>query len=192
MLIKNNLPFFLPNDFLSKRINKHTPYNFPTFNCMISIIAIIGQNRELGKDNQLLWNIPEDMKRFKEITQGHPVIMGRRTYESIGGKLKDRDNIIITREENFKAQGCTVTSSLEKALSYAQEINNEEVFVIGGAQIYEQALPYTDKLYLTIVEQTTEADTYFPDYSEFNNVVKEEEKETENGLKYKFLEFIKE
>ena len=158
---------------------------------MISIIAIIGKNRELGKDNQLLWNMPEDMKRFRETTQGHPIIIGRKTHESIGKKLEGRENIIVTTKENYETQGCKVVHSLEKGLSYAREIDKEEVFIIGGAQIYEQALPYTDKLYLTIVNQEAEADSYFPDYSEFINVVKEEKGQTNKGIKYKFKEIIK-
>ncbi|MFW5888360.1 MAG: dihydrofolate reductase [Patescibacteria group bacterium] len=158
---------------------------------MISIIAIIGKNRELGKDNKLLWDMPEDMKRFKELTQGHAVIMGRKTYESIGKKLEGRNNIVITENKNYEAKGCTVVCSIKKAIEYAQEMDREEVFIIGGAQIYEQALPYADKLYLTVVDKEAEADTYFPEYSEFDKVIKEEEKETEDGLRYKFLELNK-
>jgi dihydrofolate reductase len=155
---------------------------------MISIIAIIGKNRELGKDNKLLWDVPEDMRRFKELTQGHAVIMGRKTYESIGKKLEGRNNIVITENKNYEAKGCTVVCSIKKAIEYAQEMDREEVFIIGGAQIYEQALPYADKLYLTVVDKEAEADTYFPDYSEFDKVIKEEKKETEDGIKYKFVE----
>jgi dihydrofolate reductase len=157
----------------------------------VSIIAIIGKNRELGKNNQLIWDIPEDMKRFKELTQGHAVIMGRKTYESIGKKLEGRNNIVITENKNYEAKGCTVVCSIKKAIEYAQEIDPREVFIIGGAQIYKQALSYADKLYLTIVEQEAEADTFFPDYSEFTNVIKEEERETEDGVKYRFIEMTR-
>jgi len=155
---------------------------------MISIIAIIGKNRELGKDNRLLWDIPEDMKRFRELTYERPVIMGRKTHESIGKRLEGRDNIIVTRDENYQASGCTVVSSLEEAIKYGKQINTEEIFVIGGEQIYRQALPYTDKLYLTVVDKEAKADSFFPEYSEFKNVIQEEKKETKDELKYKFLE----
>lgn len=158
---------------------------------MISIIAVIGKNRELGKDNKLIWDLPEDMKRFKQLTQGHAVIMGRKTYESIGGKLEGRNNIVITENEDYEAQGCTVVCSVKKAIEYAREIEKEGVFIIGGAQIYKQALPHADKLYLTIVNQEAKADTFFPDYSEFDNTIKEEERETEDGMKYRFVELIR-
>jgi dihydrofolate reductase len=131
------------------------------------------------------------MKRFKEVTQGHPVVMGRKTHESIGKKLEGRDNIIVTTKEDYESPGCKVVHSLEKALSYAQEIDKEEVFVIGGAKIYEQALPYTAKLYLTVVDEEAEADAYFPEYSEFNNVIKRERGDTEDGIEYKFIELIR-
>lgn len=159
---------------------------------MVSIIAIIGKNRELGKNNQLIWDVPEDMKRFRELTYGHAVVMGRKTYESIGKKLEGRNNIVITENENYEAAGCTVVCSVKKAVEYAQEMSGKEVFIVGGAQIYKQALSYADKLYLTIVDQEAEADTFFPEYPEFNNVVKEEKRETEDGVKYKFVELTKE
>jgi len=158
---------------------------------MISIVAIIGKNRELGKNNQLIWNIPEDMQRFRKITYGHPVIMGRKTYESIGKKLKGRNNIIITKNDDFQASGCMVVYSLDKAIEYAQQMDQQEIFVIGGQQIYEQSLPRADKLYLTVVEETAEADSYFPEYPEFTNIIYKKEIETENGIKYKFLELTK-
>jgi dihydrofolate reductase len=117
--------------------------------------------------------------------------MGRKTYESIGKKLEGRNNIVITENKNYEAKGCTVVCSIKKAIEYAQEIDPREVFIIGGAQIYKQALSYADKLYLTIVEQEAEADTFFPDYSEFTNVIKEEERETEDGVKYRFIEMTR-
>lgn len=156
---------------------------------MISIIAVIGKNRELGKDNKLLWDIPDDLKHFKKITSGHPVIMGRKTFESIGSPLPDRQNIIITRDTNFKIEGCLIAHSIEEAFKLAGS-NEREIFIIGGGQIYKQALPYAEKLYLTIVEDEPKADIFFPDYSQFKNVVSEEKKEY-NGIKYKFIELIK-
>ncbi|MBI4990769.1 dihydrofolate reductase [Candidatus Gottesmanbacteria bacterium] len=137
----------------------------------ISIIAAIGSNRELGKDNKLLWHIPEDFVRFKKITSGHPVIMGRTTYESIGKPLPGRLNIIVTRNKDYKVEGCAVVNSLEEAIEKAKEKDNDEIFIIGGGQIYEQGIKYADKLYLTIVKGTFAADTFFPDYSRFKKVV---------------------
>lgn len=157
----------------------------------ISLIAAIAENNALGRDNKLIFRISEDLKRFKEITSGHPIIMGRKTYESIGRPLPKRTNIIVTRDKSFKAQGCKVTYSLEEALRVAQGNpptgGGGEVFIIGGGQIYTQAIKKADKLYLTIVEGKPKADTYFPDYAEFKKVVSEESHESE-GLKYKFLE----
>ncbi len=157
-----------------------------------SIIAIIGKNREIGKNNKLIWNIPEDMKRFKNLTQNHTVIMGRKTYESIGQKLESRNNIVISENKNYQAKGCSVVYSTKEAIEYAQEMEKEEFFIIGGAQIYKQTLPYANKLYLTIVDQEADVDTFFPDYSQFENIVKKEEKETGDGLRFEFLELTKE
>lgn len=156
---------------------------------MISIIVAIGENRAIGKDNKLLWNIPEDMAHFREITTGHTVIMGDKTYLSIGRPLPHRKNIVLSLDEKFEAPGCVVRHSLEEVLSeYGKSA--EEVFIIGGGMIYKFALPYVDKLYLTIVEDSPEADTFFPDYSEFKNVASEED--LNNGkYKFKFLELTK-
>jgi len=158
---------------------------------MLSIIAIIGNNNAIGYKNKLLWNIPDDMKHFKEITNGHAVIMGRKTFESIGCPLPDRTNIIITRDQQYKADSCFVVHSLVDAINLAKQNQDDEIFVIGGGQIYQQALPYADKLYLTIVDdEPRNADTFFPDYSEFKNMISKEEKEY-NGIKYKFIELTK-
>ncbi len=152
----------------------------------ISMIAAIASgNRALGKDNELIYKIPEDLKRFKELTTGHTIIMGRKTFESIGKVLPGRTNIIVTHEPNYVFEGAKVVHSLDEALRLAQGDN--EIFVIGGGQIYQEAINLADKLYLTIVEGSPEADTFFPDYSEFKKVVFEESHES-NGLKYNFLD----
>jgi dihydrofolate reductase len=157
---------------------------------MISIIVVIAKNRAIGKDNKLLWDIPEDMERFKKITMGHTVVMGGKTFESIGRPLPDRNNIVVTLEKDFKAPGCEVRHSLEDVLEWAKKAD-EEIFIIGGGQIYKQSLPYADKLYLTVVDDIVEdADTFFPDYSEFKNVVYERDSRDEN-IKYKFLELTR-
>lgn len=156
----------------------------------ISIIAAIGFNRELGKNNALLWHISEDLKRFRELTIGHTVIMGRKTFESIKEPLKRRLNIVISRDTLLRIRGCIVAHSLEDALNQAKEAEKEEIFIIGGGQIYERAIKYADKLYLTLIQETSEADTFFPDYSEFKKVVAKEEGE-EKGQKFTFIELTR-
>ena len=155
----------------------------------ISIICALSENRAIGKDNKLLWHISDDLKRFKELTIGHPIIMGRKTFESIGKPLSGRTNIIVTRGSSYKAEGCLVFDSLEKAIDQAKRIDNEEIFIIGGGQIYNQAIDLADKLYLTLVEGEYEADTYFPDYSSFKKIILEEQ-QCSNGYNYKNLELI--
>jgi dihydrofolate reductase len=154
---------------------------------IVSIIAAIDENGGLGKNNQLLFKIPADLEHFKEITSGHPVIMGRKTFDSIGQPLLDRTNIIVTRIQDYQVNGCLVAHSIEEAIEMAHKEDSQEVFVIGGGQIYEQAIDLADKLYLTIVEGEHEADTFFPDYSEFKKVISEEKHESD-GYKYRFLE----
>lgn len=156
---------------------------------LISIIAAIGENKELGKDNKLLWNIPEDLKRFKELTTNHPVIMGRKTFESIGKPLPNRTNIVITRDKNFQVKNCLVVHSLEEAIELAKIKDNEEIFIIGGGQIYQQAINLADKLYLTIVKGNFGADTFFPDYSRFKKIVSRKEGQSDK-YKYTFLEWL--
>lgn len=154
---------------------------------MISIIAALGKNRALGLGNELLWPIPDDLKRFKELTTGHAIIMGSKTYESIGKPLPNRTNIIITRNEEYDAPGAIITHSLEEAIEKA---GDGEVFIIGGAQIYTLALPFADKLYLTLINDEKEADAFFPDYSEFKKETLIEEREFE-GIKYSWVNFEK-
>jgi len=157
---------------------------------MISIIAAIGKNRELGKDNKLLWHIPGDFKRFKELTSGHVVIMGRKTYESIGKSLPNRINYVITRDKNYQAVGCFIFNSLENAINFAKK-KTFEVFIIGGAEIYKQGIKYADKLYLTLVnKEYSDADTFFPDYSQFKKIVFEEN-HTSSNIKFKFVDLTK-
>lgn len=172
-------------------------------NYKISIIVATGRNREIGAKNQLLWKIPEELKRFKEITTGHSIIMGRKTHESIGRILPNRTNIVITRDSNYKVEGGVVVHSLEEALDYAkahtphpnplpQERGSDvpEIFIIGGAQVFGEALPLADKLYVTLVDADfPEADSFFPEYEDkFSDKVFEQGQES-SGYKYKFLEF---
>lgn len=153
----------------------------------ISMIAALGKNRELGKNNALLWDIPEDMKHFRELTTGHAVIMGQRTYESIGRPLPNRTNIVLTIDTEFKAPGCIVCHSLEEAFAKAREFEREEVFVIGGGSVYAQAISSAERLYLTLVDGEFDADVFFPDYSEFGRVV--ERKEGSDGT-YEYGFFV--
>ena len=164
---------------------------------MLSIIAAIGKNRELGKDNQLLWHIPDDLKRFKQLTLGHPVIMGRKTFDSIaaaiGGPLPGRTNIVVTRGSTALTTSDNVlrATSLEDALAQARAIDSE-IFVIGGGQLYAQALPQADRLYLTLIDDAREADTFFPTYEElFTKKVFEEDREW-NELAYHWIDLEKE
>lgn len=159
----------------------------------ISIIVAMDIKRGIGKDNGLLWHIPEELKHFKEITLGHPIIMGRKTFESIGRALPGRTNIIITRDLGFKTEGCVVVNSLGEALRLAQgKPGDEEIFIIGGGQIFEQALNLADKLYVTQVEGDFNATVFFPEYEYiFKKVVYKSELQESSGHKFKFLELVK-
>ncbi len=143
----------------------------------ISIIAALGERtRVIGRDNGLLWKIQGDLPRFKVLTMGHPIIMGRKTYESIGKALPGRTNIIITRNPDFSALGGETAKSFKDALEVArQAVGSDEIFVIGGGQIYSEGLPFVDRLYLTLVDSDEPGDTYFPEYANDFEVVKKEE-----------------
>lgn len=157
----------------------------------VSIIVAMDEKRGIGKRNKIPWYIPGELARFKEITMGHPIIMGRKTHESIAKTLPGRLNIVVTRDKKYKgAEGAVVAHSIEEALNKAKEEDNQEVFIIGGGEIYRQALSLADRLYLTLLPGDSGADVFFPEYSEFKNVIKEEEHEVpelREGYKYKFL-----
>lgn len=157
---------------------------------MISIIAIVGKNRAIGRNNKLLWNIPEDMRHFQEKTMGKTVVMGDRTFQSIGKPLPGRRNIVVTKLPDFRARGIEIKNSLEEVLEKAKK-SLEEIFVIGGGTIYSLSLPYAEKLYLTVVDDApADADTFFPDYSEFSREVSR--KEHDDGKhKFSFLELTR-
>jgi dihydrofolate reductase len=134
----------------------------------ISLIAAQAQNRVIGKNNDLPWKLPDDMKFFMQTTKGHYVIMGRKNYDSLHEKFKplpNRTNIVVTRQKDFKAPGCIVVHSVEKALAVAKENNEPETFVIGGAEIYNQSFPQATRIYLTEIAAAIEGDTYFPEFS---------------------------
>lgn len=134
---------------------------------LISIIVATDQKRGIGKNGKIPWYIPEDFTWFKKKTTGYPIIMGRKTFESIGKPLPGRLNIVVTHDQGYKPDGATSVHSTEEAIQFAKENNSDEIFVIGGGQIYEQAMPFAQRIYLTEVEGDFGADTFFPDYSEF-------------------------
>ena len=134
---------------------------------ILSIVVAIAENSAIGKDNQLLWHLPADLKHFKQITSGHTIIMGRKTYDSIGKPLPNRRNIVITRNEDLKIEGVEVVNALDQALAICKDENaQQEVFIIGGAEIYKYALEKTDRIYLTRVHENYEADTFFPEIAQ--------------------------
>ncbi|WP_158737824.1 dihydrofolate reductase [Alteribacillus sp. YIM 98480] len=129
---------------------------------MISFIAAMDENRVIGHENKMPWHLPADLKHFKEVTSGSPIIMGRKTYEAIGRPLPRRQNIIVTNTKDFAAEGCEVVHSLDEAKRIAA--TKQEIFVIGGETLFEQFLPAADRMYLTIIHDTFPGDTYFPEW----------------------------
>ncbi|MEG2317209.1 MAG: dihydrofolate reductase [Rikenellaceae bacterium] len=155
----------------------------------ISIIVAIASNGAIGKDNDLLWHLKADLKHFKAITTGHTIIMGRKTFESIGRPLPGRRNVVISSQKEFCMDGIEVFHSLEEVLEAVK--NDGEVFVIGGGEIYRQTMPLATKLYLTVVDREYEADTFFVgiDYSQWQE--KSSQSQYEGDLKFSFKEYIK-
>lgn len=137
----------------------------------VSIVVAASENGAIGKDNQLLWHLPDDLKRFKKLTLGHPIIMGRKTYESIGKPLPSRPSIVVTHSDEFRSTGVLVAHSLEQALEIARTLDEEEAFIIGGGEIYRQALEknLVKRIYLTRVHAEVEGDAFFniPDDSQW-------------------------
>jgi dihydrofolate reductase len=154
---------------------------------MIKIIVAMSENRVIGNNNELIWKLSSDLKRFKELTTGHPVVMGRKTYESIGRPLPNRRNIIITRNSEYEVEGCEVVSSLEEALL----LTNNDCFIIGGGEIYKQSLEIADKVYLTVVHKDFEGDTSFPELNETWVSIdsKDFEADEKNEYNYSFIEY---
>ncbi len=160
----------------------------------LSIIVAVAENGVIGHNNQLIWHLPEDLKMFKRLTSGHPIIMGRKTFESIGKPLPNRTSIIITKNPEFQIEGCITVHSLEEAIEAANEIEENEAFIIGGAEIYRLALPFADTIYLTEVHHTFEGDTFFP---AIDKDIWEEVNRTDHDIdekhlyKYSFVELEK-
>jgi dihydrofolate reductase len=159
---------------------------------MITIIAAIAENNALGKDNKLIWHLPADLQRFKKITSKHHVIMGRKTFESLGKPLPNRTNIIITRNNNFTAEGCVIVNSLKEAIAAAK--NDENPFILGGAEIYKQAINIADKLDVTFVHHNFEADAFFPKIDEkiWKETSREDHKaDAKNKYDYSFVTYTR-
>ena len=161
---------------------------------IISMIAAMANNRVIGLDNKMPWHLPADLQHFKAVTTGKPVIMGRKTFESIGRPLPGRRNIIITRNSEYSAEGIETVTTPEDALNLVCDV--EEVMIIGGGNIYEQFLPKADRLYLTFIDLDVNGDTQFPDYNKIANWNIKEEQENlpddKNKSSYKFVTLYKE
>lgn len=159
---------------------------------MITIIAAVAENRALGKNNQLIWHLPADLKRFKQTTLGHHIIMGRKTFESLGKPLPNRTTIIITRNKDYTQEGCIVVNSLSEAIEVSKTDKNP--YILGGAEIYKQALNIADKLDLTLVHKTFEADVFFPEID--STIWHETERvdcasDEKNKYNYSFVTYLK-
>ena len=135
---------------------------------ILSIIAALDEQGGIGLRNQIPWHLPDDLRRFKQLTMGHHLILGRKTYQSIGGPLPGRKMIVLSRNPGYKLAGSQVVSSLKDALAAAREAGENEVFVIGGGEIYQKALPLADRMYLTRVHTSSQADVFFPQYEADN------------------------
>ena len=164
----------------------------------VALIAAFAQNLVVGINNSLPWHLPEDLKYFKRTTSGKAIIMGRKTYESIGRPLPNRTNIVVSRNATFSAEGVVVVASLEAAIKHAEDVNTingvDEVMIIGGAAIYEASLPLADRLYLTHVHANVEGDAYFPsvDFSQWLEVTRDDfQKDESNPYDYSFVVYDK-
>ena len=154
---------------------------------MLAIVVAAAENNVIGKDNDLIWHLPADLKHFKSLTMGHPMIMGRKTFEAIGKPLPGRTSIIITSQKDYQAEGCVVVHSLEEAIAKGRELDAEQVSIVGGANVYKQALPLTDILYLTRVHASFEGDVYFPELPDDTwQVVEQEHHEPDEKNKYSY------
>ena len=159
---------------------------------MIILIAAAAENNALGKNNELVWHLPDDFKRFKELTSGHYIIMGRKTFESFQKPLPNRTHVVITRQKNYHPEGCIVANNIEEAIEICPK--NEAVFIIGGGEIFDLALPFADKIELTRVHATFEADAFFPEINrpEWNLVYNEfHPKDEKHNFDFSYQTFVR-
>lgn len=162
----------------------------------VVIVAGIGaKTRAVGKNNELLFHVPDDLKHFKKLTMGHPVIMGRKTFESIvrilGKALPGRTNIVVTRDTEYKQDGVIVAHSLEEAFASAAQENPKEIHIGGGPELWTQSFPYVDRLHLTLYDDDSDGDVYFPEYTEhFNESMRHGTRE-HNGLHYEWVDYVR-
>ena len=157
---------------------------------IISIIVAMAKNRVIGKENDMPWHLPADLQHFRKMTSGKPIIMGRKTYESIGRPLPKRHNIIISNNRDYKQEGCDVVGSLEEAVKVAGDV--EELFIIGGGFLYNESINQADRLYLTFIDLEVKGDTFFPSYAHLNTtkVLSElHQKDDKNPYDYEFTRF---
>ncbi|MCT2537320.1 dihydrofolate reductase [Aquibacillus koreensis] len=159
---------------------------------MISLLFAMDQNRVIGYKNDLPWRLPNDLKFFKNLTTSNNVIMGRKTFDSMNGPLPNRENIVITRDESFQQEGCEVIHSIDTIVEWDKQNPEKEFFVIGGGNIFEQILPYADRMYMTYIEESFPGDTYFPAYNEKKWTITNKEKGTKdekNPYDYYFIQY---
>ena len=158
----------------------------------ITLVAAIASNNVIGKENSLPWNIPEDLKRFKQMTSGHTILMGRKTFDSIGRPLPNRQNIVMTKDKNFKQEGIKVINDFDEALELIKE-SNEDIFVIGGSKIYELFEPVANKLAITRILKDFEGDAFFPDINwDLWQIEKEENFfDEKSNIECKLIEYSK-
>ena len=161
---------------------------------MISLVVAVSENNAIGKNNQLLWHLPNDLKFFKNTTWGGVVIMGRKTFESVNKPLPGRTNIVITKQVNWTSENVIVVNSIEAAIQKAKDLNFKEIFIIGGGEIYKESISIADKIYLTKVHTTIEGDTYFPEIqlSQWNMISnKDFSSDEKHAFDYSFQEWVK-
>ena len=150
---------------------------------MVKIIVAMSKNRVIGDSNTLIWHLPEDLKRFRQLTTGNTIVMGRKTYESIGKPLPNRRSIIITRDPDYSVEGCEVVNSLEEALL----LSNSDCFIIGGGEIYRQAIDIADRIYLTLINKEFEGDTSFPELKDWVDISYEDF--SNDDFEYSFIQY---
>lgn len=158
---------------------------------LITLVAAMGRNRAIGLDGVLPWHLPRELRHFKEITMGRPIVMGRRTWQSIGRALPGRQNVVVTRDASLRAEGCDIVHSLGEAVARSE---GTEVMIIGGGQLYREALPHADRMILTLVDHEPPADTWFPEWDpgEWSEVaVRDERADEKNPFDYRVIELTR-